>query len=102
GVFSGLSGHLARAKQFAAPAQKRMVDDADRRMQQLFDLMNGDQIKSKDRAVPVFGQVLQAIEAKQFPAALHAQAELMSLCSDLTTNLVGIKHLINVLKTLPV
>ncbi|KAJ1769853.1 protein transport protein S31 [Coemansia sp. RSA 1843] len=102
GVYSALSGQLAHAKQFAAPAQKRMVDDADRRIQQLFDMMNADQIKSKDQLAPVFMQCVQAIDAKQFPAALHAQAELMSMCSDITTHLVGVKHLINVLKTLPV
>ncbi|KAJ1903606.1 protein transport protein S31, partial [Coemansia sp. IMI 209127] len=101
-VYGALSGHLGRAKQFAAPAQKRMVDDADRRMQQLFDLMNNDQIKGKDRAAPVFAQVVQAIEARQYVDAQHAQAELMSMCSDITSNLVGVKHLINVLKTIPV
>ncbi|KAJ2394701.1 protein transport protein S31 [Coemansia sp. RSA 2559] len=101
-VYGALSGHLGRAKQFAAPAQKRMVDDADRRMQQLFDLMNNDQIKGKDRAAPVFAQVVQAIDARQYVDAQHAQAELMSMCSDITSNLVGVKHLINVLKTIPV
>ncbi|KAJ2745959.1 protein transport protein S31 [Coemansia sp. BCRC 34490] len=101
-IYTALSGQLARAKQFAAPAQKRMVDDADRRINLLFDLMNGDQIKAKPQVTPVFAQLVQAIDAKQFQAALGAQAELMSISADITTNLVGVKHLINVLKTLPV
>ncbi|KAJ2371295.1 protein transport protein S31, partial [Coemansia sp. RSA 2607] len=101
GVFSGLNGHLQRAKQFAAPAQKRMVDDADRRLNLLFDLMNCDEVKMKDKLAPVFDQLVQAINSRQFPQALHCQAELMTMNSDITTHLVGVKHLINVLKTLP-
>ncbi|KAJ1882403.1 protein transport protein S31 [Coemansia sp. RSA 1722] len=100
-IFNGLNGHVQRAKQFAAPAQKRMVDDAQRRLNLLFDLMNCDEIKMKDKLCPVFEQLLQSINNRQFPQALHYQAELMTINSDITTHLVGVKHLINVLKTLP-
>ncbi|KAJ1962794.1 protein transport protein S31 [Dipsacomyces acuminosporus] len=100
-IVSSLSAHLARAKQFAAPAQKRMVDDSERRLNALFDLMNCDEVGKKEQLAPVFQSLVQAIDNRQFPAALHHQAELMTLNSDITTNLVGVKHLINVLKTLP-
>ncbi|KAJ1739647.1 protein transport protein S31 [Coemansia sp. RSA 990] len=100
-VFSALSGALDQAKQFAAPGQKRMVTDADRRLNQLFDLMNCDEIKMKDRLKPVFDQLVSNINARQYPAALQCQAELMTINSDIMSCLVGVKHLINVLKTLP-
>ncbi|KAJ1642847.1 protein transport protein S31 [Coemansia asiatica] len=100
-IFNGLNTQVQRAKQFAAPAQKRMVDDAQRRLNLLFDLMNCDEIKMKDKLCPVFEHLLQSINSRQFPQALHYQAELMTINSDITTHLVGVKHLINVLKTLP-
>ncbi|KAI8326303.1 WD40 repeat-like protein [Martensiomyces pterosporus] len=100
-VVTALSAHLARAKQFAAPAQKRMVDDSERRLSALFDLMNCDEVAKKEQLAPVFQALVQAIDSRQFPAALHHQAELMTLNSEITTSLVGVKHLINVLKTLP-
>ncbi|KAJ2459671.1 protein transport protein S31, partial [Coemansia sp. RSA 2424] len=98
---SGLTAHLSRAKQFAAPGQKRMVEDAERRLNALFDLMNCDDVKMKDRLVPVFDQLVQAINSRHFPTALTLQAEIMALNPDITTNVVGVKHLVNVLKTLP-
>ncbi|PIA13497.1 hypothetical protein COEREDRAFT_83423 [Coemansia reversa NRRL 1564] len=100
-IVTSLTGHLEQAKKFAAPAQKRMVDDANRRLESLFDLMNCDTVQMKDKLVPVFGQLVTALDSRQYPLALQNQAELMSINSDITTNLVGVKHLINVLKTLP-
>ncbi|KAJ2742257.1 protein transport protein S31 [Coemansia sp. BCRC 34301] len=100
-IVSGLSAHLSRAKQFAAPAQKRMVEDAERRLNALFDLMNCDEVKMRDRLAPVFDQLVQAVNARHFPAALSLQAEIMALNPEITTNVVGVKHLVNVLKTLP-
>ncbi|KAJ1846682.1 protein transport protein S31, partial [Coemansia sp. RSA 2708] len=92
---------VEQAKKFAAPAQKRMVDDADRRLAQLFDLMNCDEVKMKDKLKPLFDQLVASLGARQYPAALQCQAELMATSSDITSCLVGVKHLINVLKTLP-
>ncbi|KAJ1727696.1 protein transport protein S31, partial [Coemansia biformis] len=100
-IAGALTTQLVQAQKFAAPGQKRMVDDASRRLNQLFDLMNCDEIKGKDKLVPVFTQLVQALTQRQYPAALQAQAELMTINSDITTNMVGVKHLINVLKTLP-
>ncbi|KAJ2802897.1 protein transport protein S31 [Coemansia guatemalensis] len=100
-LVASLSGHLEQARKFAAPAQKRMVDDAGRRLDALFDLMNCDSVQMKDKLVPVFGQLVSALDSRQYPLALQSQAELMSINSEITTNLVGVKHLINVLKTLP-
>ncbi|KAJ2830277.1 protein transport protein S31 [Coemansia furcata] len=96
-----LSAHLARAKQFGAPAQKRIVEDAERRLNALFDLMNCDEVKMKERLAPLFEQLVQAIGARHFPAALNVQAEIMTVNADLTSSVVGVKHLVNVLKTLP-
>ncbi|KAJ1886116.1 protein transport protein S31, partial [Kickxella alabastrina] len=98
-IVGSLGAHLARAKQFAAPAQKRMVEDADRRLSLLFDLMNCAEVKPQ--LVAGFEQLCAALDARQFPQALQCQAELMALGSEITSNLVGVKHLINVLKTLP-
>ncbi|KAJ2823732.1 protein transport protein S31, partial [Coemansia erecta] len=100
-VVATLSAAVDQAKKFAAPGQKRMVEDADRRLGQLFDQMNCDEVKMKDRLKPVFDQLVANINARQFPAALQCQAELMTINSDITSCLVGVKHLVNVLKTLP-
>ncbi|KAJ2728819.1 protein transport protein S31 [Coemansia sp. D1744] len=100
-IVAALSASVDQAKKFAAPGQKRMVDDSDRRLSQLFDLMNCDEVKLKDKMKPVFDQLVAHIAGRQFPAALQCQAELMTINSDITSHLVGVKHLINVLKTLP-
>ncbi|KAJ1774792.1 protein transport protein S31 [Coemansia sp. RSA 2167] len=100
-IVAALSASVDQAKKFAAPGQKRMVDDSDRRLSQLFDLMNCDEVKLKDKMKPVFDQLVAHIASRQFPAALQCQAELMTINSDITSHLVGVKHLINVLKTLP-
>ncbi|KAJ2800060.1 protein transport protein S31, partial [Coemansia helicoidea] len=96
-----LAAQLEQAQRFAAPGQKRMVDDAARRIGLLFDLMNCDALAAKDKLVPLFAQLVHALAQRQYPAALSAQAELMAAAPDITTNLVGVKHLISVLKTLP-
>ncbi|KAJ1817616.1 protein transport protein S31 [Coemansia sp. RSA 2675] len=98
---AGLMGHLARAKQFAAPGQKRMVEDAERRLLALFDSMNCDEVKGKEKLVPLFEGVVQNIDARHFAAALNVQAEIMAVSPELTSSVVGVKHLVNVLKTLP-
>ncbi|KAJ2008325.1 protein transport protein S31 [Coemansia thaxteri] len=100
-VVAGLSAQLARAKQFAAPGQKRMVEDAESRINTLFDLMNCDQVRLKDRLVPAFDQLVHVVDARQFQKALSLLAEIMALNPDITTNVVGVKHLVNVVKTLP-
>ncbi|KAJ2444572.1 protein transport protein S31 [Coemansia sp. RSA 2424] len=98
---SGLAAHLLRAKQFAALDRECMMESAERRLNALFDLMNCDDVKMKDRLVPVFDQLVRAINSRHFPTALTLQAEIMALNPDITANVVGVKHLVNVLKTLP-
>ncbi|KAJ2730810.1 protein transport protein S31, partial [Coemansia sp. BCRC 34962] len=91
----GLTAQLARAKQFAAPGQKRMVEDAERRLLALFDLMNCDEVNGKDKLAPLFESVIQNIDARHFPLALNVQAEIMALNPELTSSVVGVKHLVN-------
>ncbi|KAJ2715531.1 protein transport protein S31 [Coemansia spiralis] len=100
-IVAALAGHLEQAQKFAAPGQKRMVDDAARRLNLLFDMMNCDEVPVKEKLVPLFTQLVQTLAQRQHQAALAVQAELMATSTDITSHLVGVKHLISVLKTLP-
>ena len=77
---------------------KRILDDAERRVQLLLDLLNNELVDPK--AVPVLQQLAQAIEARNQPGALQLHVQLATMASgDLATALVGVKFLIAKLST---
>ncbi|UZJ54908.1 hypothetical protein CBS101457_004228 [Exobasidium rhododendri] len=93
-ILATLSRELARFKSIVPPSQKRMTDDADRRINLLFDLINCGTLDPK--VIPGVQQLCQAIEARNQTAALGLHVQLVSISSggDFSAALVGIKLLI--------
>jgi len=94
-IVATLSRELARFKSITPPAQKRMTDDADRRVNLLFDLINCGTLDAK--LIPGLHQLCQAIEARNQTAALGLHVQLVSSSSggDFSAALVGVKLLIS-------
>ncbi|PWN51119.1 hypothetical protein IE53DRAFT_314480 [Violaceomyces palustris] len=93
-IVAVLSRELARLKQTAPPAQKRMVDDTDRRLNILFDNINCGTVDQK--IVNGLMQLIGAIEARNQQAALQIHLQLATSASgDISAALVGVKMLIS-------
>lgn len=90
-----LSRELNRFKSITPPTQKRMLDDADRRINLLFDLINCGTVDPK--LMPNLQQLCQAIEARNQQAALGLHVQLVSVSpgGDFSAALVGVKLLIS-------
>ena len=77
---------------------KRILDDADRRVQLLLDLLNNALVDEK--VVPPLLQLAQAIQARDQQGALQLHVHIATMASgDLATALVGVKFLIAKLST---
>ena len=88
-----------RFKSITPPAQKKMADGAEQRVNLLFDLINCGTIDAK--VMPLLHQLCQAIEARNQQAALGLHLQLVSSSSggDLSAALVGVKMLISKLNS---
>lgn len=86
---------LGRFKAISPPTQKRMADDADRRVNLLLDLLNCGMLEPK--VVQGLHGICQAIEARNQQAATAQHVQLVSSSGggDLSTSLVGVKLLIS-------
>ena len=77
---------------------KRILDDADRRVQLLLDLLNNELVDP--RAVPLLQQLGQALDARDQQGALQLHVQLATIASgDFAASLVGVKFLIAKLLT---
>lgn len=94
-IVGTLTRELNRFKSIIPPTQKRMSDDADRRINLLFDLINCGTVDAK--VMPGLHQLCQAVEARNQQAALGLHVQLVSASSggDLSAALVGVKLLIS-------
>ncbi|KAJ1018643.1 hypothetical protein NDA13_006333 [Ustilago tritici] len=89
-----LQREVARLKSTAPPAQKRMVDDTERRINLLLDHLNCGTIDAK--SVQGLMQIVAAIEARNKQAALNIHLQLVTSSSgDVAAGLVGVKMLIS-------
>ena len=89
-----LQREVARLKSTAPPAQKRMVDDTERRISLLLDHLNCGAIDAK--SVQGLMQIVAAIEARNKQAALNIHLQLVTSSSgDVAAGLVGVKMLIS-------
>ena len=72
---------------------RRILDDADKRVQLLLDLMNNGLVDAK--LVPVLQQLGKAIDARHQQGALSLHVQLVTMATgDVATALVGVKFLI--------
>ncbi|KAK0536081.1 protein transport protein S31 [Tilletia horrida] len=93
-IFEVLSRELARVRQITPPTQKRMVDETERKLNAFFDALNCGTVDGK--AIPLLMQLVQAMAARNQPAALGLHLELATTSSgELSTALTGIKFLIS-------
>ncbi|CAO1624180.1 unnamed protein product [Parajaminaea phylloscopi] len=93
GIFQILSRELQRIKAQTPPAQKRMVDDAERRLNILFDYLNNGLLDAK--AVSGLQALTQAVDARNQQAALGIHVQLVTSASgDFAQALVGIKFVL--------
>ncbi|SNX86898.1 probable Protein transport protein SEC31 [Melanopsichium pennsylvanicum] len=89
-----LQREVVRLRQTAPPAQKRMVDDTERRINLLLDHLNCGTIDAK--TVSGLMQIVAALEARNKQAALNTYLQLVtSSTGDVAAGLVGVKMLIS-------
>ena len=87
-----LAREVARLRSVDAQP-KRILDDADKRVQLLLDVMNNGLVDA--RIVPVLQQLAQAIQARNQQGALQLHVQLVTMATgDVATALVGVKFLI--------
>lgn len=87
-----LAREVARLRSVDAQP-KRILDDADKRVQLLLDVMNNGLVDA--RLVPVLQQLAQAIQARNQQGALQLHVQLVTMATgDVATALVGVKFLI--------
>ncbi|CAD6913139.1 unnamed protein product [Tilletia controversa] len=93
-IFEILSREFSRVRQTTPPAQKRMVDETERKLNLLFDGLNCGTIDPK--AIGLLIQLAQAVGARNQQGALGLHLELATSSSgELSTALTGIKFLIS-------
>jgi len=93
-IFEVLSREFARVRQTTPPAQKRMVDETERKLNALFDALNCGTIAPA--AIPLLLQLVAAMGARNQQAALGLHLELATTSSgELSSALTGIKFLIS-------
>ncbi|KAG0209185.1 protein transport protein S31 [Mortierella sp. GBA30] len=92
-IFTVLASELALARQYATPAAKRPLDDAEKKLNVLFDMLNNEEVSG-----PVVDQMLllaQALQAKNYNSAYQIHLELHSTRTDEVSSwMTGVKRLI--------
>ncbi|KAF9439350.1 protein transport protein S31 [Entomortierella beljakovae] len=92
-IFTVLSNELALARQYATPAARRPLDDAEKKLNVLFDMLNNEEVSA-----PVVEQMLllaQALQAKNYNSAYQIHLELHSTRTDEVSSwMTGVKRLI--------
>ncbi|KAG0312488.1 protein transport protein S31 [Podila horticola] len=92
-IYNVLASELALARQYATPATKRPLDDAEKKLNVLFDMLNNEEVSSA-----VVDQMLllaQALQAKNYNSAYQIHLELHSTRTDEVSSwMTGVKRLI--------
>jgi protein transport protein SEC31 len=80
-VFEILSGDMERVKARAPAAFKQQVDDAERRLNILFDHLNNDDLL-KPNTIEDMANLARAIQNRDYPTATSIHVEIMTNRSD--------------------
>ncbi|CAG8490660.1 13439_t:CDS:10 [Cetraspora pellucida] len=98
-IFIILSNELLRARQHSPNTQKKLLDDTEKRLNVLFDALNNEEISPS--VIESLLTLVRDLESRNFPNAINIQVQLMTTkMEECGKWIVGIKQLINVLKTL--
>ena len=96
-VAASLTREVQRLRSMNAQPQ-RILDDADRRVQLLLDLLNNELVNPK--AAPLLVHLAQALDARDQQTALDLHVQLATIATgDFATTLIGVKFLIARLST---
>ncbi|OMJ20706.1 Protein transport protein SEC31, partial [Smittium culicis] len=104
-VHAKLQALLEKCQKFTPNNQKRIIEDSNKRLQQLFDLMNNDAIPkagANSEINTLFSNLISSIETRNYHSAHSDVTSIMSSSSDLTSSMLGVKRMIDILKSLPV
>ncbi|KAJ2955425.1 hypothetical protein NQZ79_g8575 [Umbelopsis isabellina] len=99
-IVTALTAELQRARQSSGPAQKRVWDDAEKRLVTMGDMLNNHELSNgvTDRMIAL----AQALQQRNYDDASRIQLELATTKSDeCGTWWVGVKRIIEFVKTLP-
>ncbi|KAJ3357627.1 protein transport protein S31 [Allomyces javanicus] len=96
-VFTVLNNALQRAKAGSAPAQRRLVEDVDRRMNQLFDALNAGTLA--EGVVAALHTYARAVEQRDWATAVRVHQELS--VSQFDAWMIGLKRLVDLVAKMP-
>ncbi|KAI9368456.1 hypothetical protein BJX61DRAFT_219610 [Aspergillus egyptiacus] len=100
-IFEILSEDMARVKARAPSSFKAQVDDAERRLNYLFDHLNNEDLL-KPNTVQDMVQLAKAIQARDYETARAIHVDIMTNRTDECGNwMVGVKRLISMSKVTP-
>ncbi|KAI9308433.1 hypothetical protein BJ944DRAFT_174834 [Cunninghamella echinulata] len=92
-IFEILSGELQNQRQRSSPAQKKILDDTEKRLNGLFDNMNNSELS--DDVVQSMLKLAQAVQTRDYNQAHRLQVELVTTrYAECGAWLVGVKRLI--------
>ncbi|KAI3629369.1 hypothetical protein MIR68_012574 [Amoeboaphelidium protococcarum] len=96
-IFEKLSKALAACKPLASPAQKKILDDTEKRLNSLYDKLNNSAVG--ESTVKLLMDYVAAVDAKKWTDALAVQQALLTGHASEGTNwIVGLKRLAEVLR----
>ncbi|XHG02120.1 protein transport protein S31 [Aspergillus wentii] len=100
-IFEVLSSEMQRVKSRAPTSFKAQVDDAERRLNILFDHLNNDDLL-RPNTVADMTQLAHAIQARDYASAQTIHVNIMANRTDECGNwMVGVKRLISMSRATP-
>ncbi|RHZ89524.1 hypothetical protein Glove_13g91 [Diversispora epigaea] len=97
-IFDILNNEFVKVQQDSQPSQKKILDDIERRLNVLFDALNNEDISPE--VIKSLTDLVRALEARNYYTANIFLVLLMTTkMAECSTWIVGIKHLISILKT---
>ncbi|KAF9386751.1 protein transport protein S31 [Mortierella sp. AD011] len=92
-IYTVLASELALARQYATPAAKRPLDDAEKKLNVLFDMLNNEEVSPS--VVEQMLLLAQALQAKNYNSAYQIHLELHSTrTNEVSSWMTGVKRLI--------
>ncbi|KAF8952305.1 protein transport protein S31 [Haplosporangium bisporale] len=92
-IYTVLSSELGLARQYATPVTKRPLDDAEKKLNMLFDMLNNEEVSPA--VVEQMLLLTQALQVKNYNAAYQTHLELHSTRTDeVSAWMTGVKRLI--------
>ncbi|KAJ1926177.1 protein transport protein S31 [Tieghemiomyces parasiticus] len=97
-IFTALTAGLQQARAVAGPTQKRMMDDTEKRLHQLFDLMNGGDLPAS--LEEPLTALAHALQNRDFNQAHQVYLKLIHSNFDSSQRwMMGVKRLVETLKS---